>query len=432
VRGGAPGRASRWFCRAIEQSLEGSDLDAAISLGARALESAEEPWVRCAVGSMIAEAHRWRAEYGLARERAAAALENATKFTPAWFVAACELIVACASHGDMAAALPHLRLAAETVVSDDARAEQIKCVMRGCAFLHGVGQFDEAKRLRQCVLPTNEGELSLGPDVLARVHVLDAMRAIDVGDAGASVEDLEAAISCFEAADESRMACQCRTNLGAIYYYLGEFERAERVLTQVLATAERLGAARVKVYTLINMSDVLADSGRATEARVHGALAAELGERQEDPRAEGSARANLSHLALEAGETEVALREAAAAVRLLSGQTLLLPIALARYADALLSAGRAEDAREKIEQAVAIVDAHDGVEVREATVRWVQFRVLTATGELARAREAIDVARERLHVRAARITNTAVREAFLTRVPDNAATLRRAASSTDD
>jgi hypothetical protein len=50
-------------------------------------------------------------------------------------------------------------------------------------------------------------------------------------------------------------------------------------------------------------------------------------------------------------------------------------------------------------------------------------------GEQARAREAIIVARKRLLSRAARITSPTMRETFLTRVPDNAETLRLAGAA---
>jgi tetratricopeptide (TPR) repeat protein len=276
-------------------------------------------------------------------------------------------------------------------------------------------------------LPTQAEAALLGPDVLARVYSLRAARAIHVGDAGASVENLEAAIACFDTAGQNRMACMVRSNLGSVYCDLGEIERAEQVLRQVLVSAGRLGASRVEAYAHINLAGAMAEAGRTREARESGTLAATLAKSHEDRRAEGAARTILSRLAFDEGNVELALQEAETAIAVLAGQEILMPRALARCAEIHLRCGRIEDARAKIEAAMAIIEAHGGVESAEAAARLVHFRVLTALGEHARAREAIVAARERLLARAQRIKSEALRESFLTRVPDNAATLRLAA-----
>jgi hypothetical protein len=156
--------------------------------------------------------------------------------------------------------------------------------------------------------------------------------------------------------------------------------------------AARLGVTRVEPFALVNMSFALAGLGRVAEARAMASRAANLGKEHQNPRAEGSPRTQLSHLALEAGEVDVALAEAKIAVEVLAKQPLLLAVARATYASALLQAesgDHLDQARAEIHAAMAIVKARDS-----------------------------------LLARAARITNPAWRESFLTRVPENVETLR--------
>jgi tetratricopeptide (TPR) repeat protein len=430
ARGGAPARAARWYRRATEKALEGDDLTAAIALGMRALDCAEDDQVRGAVLMVLAEAHMWRSEDALARERATAAMRMAPRYSTTWFRAVAELITACTSHGEIAAAVPYLRMAAEAEVCGAEKAEQVSCVARGCSRLLYVGQGeDEAQRLIERVLGPHADLASLGPSALARVSRFRAARAMQVGDAGAYLENTQAALDAFDSMGQARNVCTQRGNLGYACIELGEFARAEQLLTQVLATTERLGLKRVAAYAVQNLSTTLACAGRAADAHASATRAVQLSREIQDPRAEGSSRTYLSRLALDAGNVDVALTEAQAAVDILAQHAPFLALARAALAAALLRAERREEARAAIDAAMAFVDSHGGIEDGEARVRLVYIEVLSALGEHERARVAIVAARDRLLARAARITNPAWRESFLTRVPDNVRTMRLAEQS---
>ncbi|HEX7600392.1 MAG TPA: hypothetical protein VF316_02260, partial [Polyangiaceae bacterium] len=72
-----------------------------------------------------------------------------------------------------------------------------------------------------------------------------------------------------------------------------------------------------------------------------------------------------------------------------------------------------------------------GIDEGESLVRLVWAEALFADGQETSARAAIADAAHRLEGRAARMTNPAVKEAFLTQIPENAMTLELAAAWAD-
>jgi tetratricopeptide (TPR) repeat protein len=320
-------------------------------------------------------------------------------------------------------------MAAEANVTGTEKTEQVSCVARACSQLLFVGRVDEADKMIDRALAPDVDLASLGPGARARVYAFRAARAMHLGDTGAFVQNTETGLTYFESMGQARNVCMQRGNLAYAYAELGEFARAEDVLKQLLATTERLGLPRIAAYALQNLSTTLESAGRAPEARASATRAAELGKEIRDPRAEGAARIYLSRIVLDAGEVEAALTEAQAAVDKLAQHTPLLALARAILAAALVRAGRREEAHTEIEAAMTFVESHGGIEDGEARVRLVYVEVLSALGEHERARDAILAARERLITRAARITNPAWRESFLTRVPDNVRTMSLAAEN---
>jgi hypothetical protein len=137
-------------------------------------------------------------------------------------------------------------------------------------------------------------------------------------------------------------------------------------------------------------------------------------------------RTLLSRIALDAGDAGVAVSEAQSAALSLAQHLPLLPMARATLAAALLRAERREEALVEIEAAMAPIESGSGIEDGEAYARLVYFDVLTAMGEQQRALAAILAARDRLLERAAKFSNPAWRESFLTRVPDNVRTMHLA------
>jgi hypothetical protein len=105
----------------------------------------------------------------------------------------------------------------------------------------------------------------------------------------------------------------------------------------------------------------------------------------------------------------------------------LRALALATLARGLAQARRADEARAAAAEAMEVLRAQGELEDGETAVRLAWVEALQAAGDGEAAAEAAREAALRLRVRADRITDRAWRESFLTRVPDNAATLAVAA-----
>ncbi|HVY44628.1 MAG TPA: hypothetical protein VHB21_02065, partial [Minicystis sp.] len=77
-------------------------------------------------------------------------------------------------------------------------------------------------------------------------------------------------------------------------------------------------------------------------------------------------------------------------------------------------------------RAMAIVDEIGAIDAGDGFVRLTHAEALYAAGDIERARARIEAAKARLLERAERIGDAATRDAFLTRIPEHAATLARA------
>jgi ATP/maltotriose-dependent transcriptional regulator MalT len=92
----------------------------------------------------------------------------------------------------------------------------------------------------------------------------------------------------------------------------------------------------------------------------------------------------------------------------------------------VLARGRSKEALQHARTANDLLTAIGHVEEYESLVRLMLAETLEASGDHEAAMEAIRVAAERLTARAAQISTPAWRESFLTRLADNARTMRLA------
>jgi hypothetical protein len=214
-----------------------------------------------------------------------------------------------------------------------------------------------------------------------------------------------------------------RGNLGLTFAQLGDFESAEEALRAALAAAERLGLPDVATSAAHNLGLTLAHLGRVAEAEKMEQRAVEDFHRLGDPRMEGCARCYAAQIALLADDPARAEREAAAAAELLRVAPPLRASALAVQARAALRQRRAAEAADLARSALALLEQLGAIEEGEALIRLVHAEALAALGDRAAFTRAASDARDRLLEHAARITDPAWRERFLTAVPDNARTL---------
>jgi tetratricopeptide (TPR) repeat protein len=218
-----------------------------------------------------------------------------------------------------------------------------------------------------------------------------------------------------------------RSNLGYVYCELGDFARAESVMRQSLAAADRMGLREVSAAVQHNLGRVLGVLGQMDEAaRLEREAIASFG-RQGEPRLEGVARTYLSEILVASGDYAAAETEAALAAEALCVAPSLRVAALGALARARLGRGDASGGLEAAREAAAELAVLGEIEEGESSVRLTHAEALAQNGGDAEARAVLETARERLLARAARIEEPAWRERFLNDVPVNARILSLAA-----
>ena len=141
---------------------------------------------------------------------------------------------------------------------------------------------------------------------------------------------------------------------------------------------------------------------------------------QGNHRVGAGARAYLASILLQRGDADAAEREARAAVETPHPSPSVRALALATLSEVQLAQHDADASLASAEKAWALVA--EQTDENEAYVLLSLVRALKACGEEARLLTALKEARSRLHARAARITDPALRASFLEKVPENAAT----------
>ena len=180
---------------------------------------------------------------------------------------------------------------------------------------------------------------------------------------------------------------------------------------------------------LHNLGPVLSRLGRAAEAEAVEREAVRTFEAGGDRRMEAGSRIYLAEILCAAGHLETAREEATRAVDLASGASPMRPYAQAVLARVERARGDLEAAREASAEAMRHVAA---VEEGEAKIRLEHAETRYASGDREAARAAIATARDRLLARAAHVSDPAMREGFLRRVPEHARTLALASAWCDE
>ena len=134
----------------------------------------------------------------------------------------------------------------------------------------------------------------------------------------------------------------------------------------------------------------------------------------------------LAEIAVLSRDLDAAETDARAAVTALEVAPPLRAAALAVLARSLIGLDRAPEAVAAAGEAHAILESLGGIEEGESLVRLVYAEAFQASGDTAAFKAAIESARERVMVRAMKISDPAWRERFLNGVPDNVRTLELA------
>jgi tetratricopeptide (TPR) repeat protein len=423
-RGGDRARAATWCRDAAAEALEANDLPGAI---ARARRGAALGATGTALGRLHlieSQAQFWRGEYTNAEASATAAARIFDAGTAPWFEALGELMTALGQQGKYPEVSRWANVASATAATADAGAAQLGCLIRAAGYLLPGGRYEAADAILARVSAETRAFATLEPAAAAKVYAVRAARMLHVGDQPAAIALYEQSIAAASAAGDARTVSEMHGNLAATWADLGQLDQAEAVLRQGLADAERLELTYVRVWALLNLGGLLTSSGRLDEARRATTTALEFGRKQGDQRLEGAALLYLSTIAFLGGELRDSEHRARMASEILAAP--LQPAALAALARSVLAEGRVKEAVGHARMANELLARIGHVEDYESLVRLVLAEALAAAGEVEPARAALRAAHERLLARAAHIANPDWRESFLTRLLDNARTMRLA------
>jgi tetratricopeptide (TPR) repeat protein len=421
-RGGEGALAAAWYRRAAVDALNGNDYVAVLARAERGLACGPSVEVRPLLELALAEAHRARGENALAYARARAALEGLEPGQAAWYAAAHEAGSSAGNMGDIAA----VRVLAEALHPKNARGPltQEALIAGANVAVEMLVSTPDAEMLDAIVA-------AVGPnDRAAQAHVLHtlAVSAYVNGDFVEYLDGMMKAMEAFKRIGDMRSHARAMVNFGAGWTLLGDWKRAEATCREALAIADPLGLGFVSALARNNLGLPLLRLGRIDEAlRELEASAAAFRAQQHTRLLAGTYE--LMALALHAnGELDAAEVQANVAVDLatLPG-TLSRPLAVLSMVR--LARGDGPGALAAAEKAIAQRGA-DARGLNDAVVRLAYGEALLATGPSEAARGILSLGRDGLLARAAKISDPARRQTFLTQIPEHARLLRLA-SETD-
>ncbi|WP_437964093.1 protein kinase [Sorangium sp. So ce260] len=424
--GGVPARAADAYLRAADEALRGGDLAAVIERADRGIGCGAAPEVAGRLRRAQAEAHLWRGDLSLTLERGLEAIERIGRGSTEWFSAITQVVVALSKLGRFDDTERWTAVAAGTVAVADAQSVKLICLADGATMLSMVGRYAEGRALLEIVERAYGTTAALDVEAAAHLHQARSCYAVCTGDLAASVDSMAAASRAYEQAGDRRNACSARASLGGIYAELGDFTKSDSMLRAALVEADRMHLQELKLAVEANLAQVLAYRGQLAEARALAESSATSSRQAGLVRTELFARCYLAKIALAVGDSDVAEREARAAVALSQSAPTLGVHASAVLARALLGLGRTDEAMRAAAEASAQLAEFGTLEEGESLVRLTYAEALAASGRHAEAIAALASARAALLARAEKLSDPTWRERFLRDVPDNARTLELA------
>jgi serine/threonine protein kinase/tetratricopeptide (TPR) repeat protein len=420
ARAQQPGRALKWYHRAVEQALEGNDFAAVIARVGRAVACGAEGETLGALRLLEAESHRWRAEYSEAARAATEALQIAPRGSTRWFMAASELF-----SGERALARHNPGLVEEmlaTEYAEDATAARTIALSRAAVedFVNGV---PELRQRLLAELRRLEGAVRDEPLASACLLGARAVLAGLEGDPEGRVRLFEQSLASLERAGDLRGSAIQHANLSSACNEIGDYARATEFGRRSLAVATTAALPSVMALAKSNLGFALGRSGHLDEARRFEAESAEAFLANGLPRMSAWSRGYLVDIVVRAGDLAEAERQASDALATAAGYPDARAYVLCALARVLLRRGLPADALSRSSEAMALLEAQGEIEEGEAAIRLTHAEALHAAGDAAQAGIAIGIARDRLVARAAKMKDDLWRSSFLKRVEENRRTM---------
>jgi tetratricopeptide (TPR) repeat protein len=425
-KGGELARASVCFTRAAQQALEGNDLDGTLALGERAVACGAEDLTLAEVRLLQAEAHNWRGAHdhaivlcqeAIGRFEQHRADENHSGHWAhsveqlSWgYFYTCRHIEVERLGSQLLRDLPsNMNGAVALALGQIARHNIFAGHLRTARALIDILDARAAGRNHEDRAAAAILELAKGNLNLAQSRV------------GVGLQHCERAASYAVAIGNERLLFVIHGSLAGIHEGLGDYERAEQSALLAAEFESRSGAR--DPILVCNRGLIHLGLGQLVEAEavLRSGLKVTVG--SDDRLKQGYCRICLGRVLLALrrfGEAEAHARAVLAA----EDVPLLQAYGSSVLARALIAQRRTAEAETAARRAFEVLE-QGGIEDGEAFIRLTFAEALYANGDLPAARHAIRSAAEHLFARAADLDEE-LRQKFLTRVFENARTLRLA------
>jgi tetratricopeptide (TPR) repeat protein len=406
-------RTIHWLGVAAQQSLDADDLAETLARIERAVNLGAAGEELCAMRVIESQARYWHGEYVEAERAAREALgSNDARTRLGALSALFDGLGPQAKYDEIATRFRDL----DRPTAPELLNPWLDCMVNATAYLAAGG--DTEIRGRTLAL-LDAFKDRLAPVLVGRAKTLRAHMAVSRGKTSESVGGFRGAAEYYESIGNRRAACEARVNLGVSLLELGQLEEAEACMRQVLATAVKLDIKYMFSGSLQALTNILAYRGSYDEARATGAQAVTVTVAQNDRRFQGYAEAYLSVTEYLAGDFVRAEHYANAAMKTWETVLSVRPFAVALLARARLAQGRHAEALLSARDAYAQLDSLGVVDDGEATIRLALAECLIAVGDSIAGREVLDKAAGRILASAEAIEDPAIRESFLTRIPEH-------------
>ena len=406
-------RAIHWLAVAAQQALDADDVVEAIARVERGVNLGAEGEELCAMRVIESQARFWRGEYVEAERAAREGAHSGDARTRLSALSALfEALGPQVKYDEIATLLRDLeRPAAPELLNG-----WLDCVVTATAYLAIGG--DNEVRDRTLAL-VEESKTCLEPILVGRAESMRSWIARSNSRLAEALSCTRRAVEHFQSIGNRRVALEAYGNLGAGLAEVGQLEEAEICLREVLVTARAMDLRYMMGGGLQALSNILAYQGSLDEARTVGEQAVAVTSAQNDQRFQGAAEAYLSLTEYLAGDYRRA--EYLARAAMMTWATVLpnRPFAVALLARALLAQGRLTEALPHARAAFAQLETLGVVDDGEATIRLALAECLIAAGDQPAAQEAVATTAQWLRARAETIDDPAMRESFLTRIPEH-------------
>jgi tetratricopeptide (TPR) repeat protein len=303
--------------------------------------------------------------------------------------------------------------------SGRARLEALTCAAR---WFVAAGRIGQATELLERI---SRHEHVLPETLRIRLHLLRGDLAHLSGDLVTYAECSKAAQAICQTIGDARALSEAFIELGCAAQELGLLEDAATSFERAIEAKTRTGIVQGRAVAEGNLAFTLCLQGRLREARaaIERALASSGA-----PGSRGRTVCEFfsCYIACRQGDSATAMRAAQAALDGSRNWSTVHAQASALMARILTSLGQDDRALAHARRASRLIDTSNVQKDGETLVQLILVECLLRTGDLKRARATLARARTSVLERARVIRNPEWRQAFLTRLPENAAILRLA------